>query len=217
MPSNAVPGFLPSRYGFRFRNQWPSNPARIVALGPIRIPIGDTGRGLCGGMAFAARDRFARDEPAPPDDHPPDPGTLLFKEIVDRQFDSFGRLFVVPLRFWLASAGSQAGRDRATIREAWPAIRADIDAGRPSMVGLVRLASWNLVALGLGHQVVAYRYVETASALEIGIYDPNHPGLEDATITVVRHDDATIEMRQSTGEALIGLLALPWMEPRTTR
>ena len=214
MASNAVAGFLPSRYGFRFQNRWPSNPARVIAVGPIRVPIGDTGRGLCGGMAFAARDRFARGEAAPPDDRPPDPGTPLFNEIVDRQFDSFGRLFAVPIRFWLASAGSQAGRDRETVRDAWPAIRADIDAGRPSMVGLVRLAGWNPLALGLGHQVVAYRYAESASGTEIGIYDPNHPGGDDVSITVERHADGTIAMRQSTGEALIGLLALPWMERR---
>lgn len=211
MPSNAVPGFLPSRHGFRFANRWPSNPARRFGLGPLSIPIGDTGRGLCGGMAFAARDRFQRGEDAPPDIAPPGPGARLFKEIVDRQFDSFGRLFVVPLRFWLSSAGSQAGRDRETVRDAWPAIKAAIDDGEPPMVGLVRLAGWNPLALGLGHQVVAFRYDESATNVEIGIYDPNHPGRDDVVLTLQR-DTAAVAyaMRQSTGEPLIGLLALPF-------
>jgi hypothetical protein len=102
MQANAVSGFLPSRHGFRFGNRWPSGPARVLRLGPIRVPIGDVGRGLCGGMAFAVRDRFERGAEAPAVDAPPNPSEPLFKEIVDRQFDSFGRLFSVPLRFWLA-------------------------------------------------------------------------------------------------------------------
>ena len=98
MAANAVPGFLPSRYGFHFPNRWPSNPARTFDIGSLRIPIGDTGRGLCGGMAFAARDRFERHEDAPARDTPPPPGDALFKEIVDRQFASFGPFFSVPIQ-----------------------------------------------------------------------------------------------------------------------
>lgn len=226
MPSNAVPGFLPSRYGFRFRNFWPAGPARTLNLGILEIPIGDTGRGLCGGMAFAARDRFARGEDAPADLAPPKRGEALFKEIVDRQFASFGRFFSVPFRFWLASAGSQAARDRQTVRDAWPAIKGAIDGGELPMVGLVRLAGRNPLALGLGHQVVAYRYDESSTRIEIGIYDPNHPGADDVTLAVARAaggaaggeaDGAsggvaggTLAMTQSTGEPLIGLLALPF-------
>lgn len=214
MPSNAVPGFLPSRYGFRFRNQWPSGAARTINLGIVKIPIGDTGRGLCGGMAFAARDRFERRVDAPPDLAPPKQGETLFKEIVDRQFDSFGRLFLVPIRFWLASVGSQAGRDRETATKAWPAIKAEIDAGRPPMVGLVRLAGWNPLALGLGHQVVAFRYEESAARVAIGIYDPNHPG-EDGVEVVVEHaPDGALRCAQSTDEPVIGLLALPFESAR---
>ncbi len=211
MPSNAVAGFLPSRYGFRFANRWPKQPARTIGLGPLKIPIGDTSRGLCGGMVFAARARFDRGEAAPPDDAPPTSGSGLFKEVVDRQFDSFGRLFTVPLRFWLAAmpARPQAARDRATVRDAWPAIRKSIDRGEPAMVGLVRMATWNPLA-ALGHQVVAYRYDETATLTEIGVYDPNHPGRDDVTLTVERPADGSHAMRQSTGEPLLGLLALPY-------
>lgn len=210
MASNAVPGFLPSRYGFHFRNSWPSNPARTFDLGFVHVPIGDTGRGLCGGMAFAARDRFERKEDAPLDPAPPNSGEALFKEIVDRQFDSFGTLFSVPLRFWVSSAGSQDNRTRETVRDAWPAIKTGIDTGQPPMIGLVRLAGWNPLALGLGHQVVGYRYDETSTGMTIWIYDPNHPGEDDVCLTVTRRPDGTYAMGQSTGETLIGLLALPF-------
>lgn len=219
MASNAVQGFLPSRYGFRFRNYWPSDPARTINLGFMAVPIGDTGRGLCGGMAFAARDRFERGENAPAFDHPPKPGEALFKEIVDRQFDSFGNLFTVPLRFWLASMSSQDARDRETVRDAWPQIKSAIDAGKLPMVGLVRLASWNPLSIGLGHQVVAYRYDETATKITIWIYDPNHsasePGCDDVSLTVERLADGRYTLGQSTDEELIGLLALPFSAPST--
>jgi hypothetical protein len=164
-------------------------------------------------MAFAARDRFDRGEDAPLDAAPPTPGEPLFKEIVDRQFDSFGTLFMVPLRFWLSAVASQDGRTRSTVRDAWPAIRAGIDAGQPAMVGLVRRAGWNPLALGLGHQVVAYRYEESAAAATFWIYDPNHPGDDDVRVTLVHAADGSYAMTQSTGEPLIGLLALP-LSPR---
>lgn len=211
MASNAVQGFLPSRFGFRFRNVWPSGPAR-VRIGSVRVPIGNVARGLCGGMIFAARDRFHRGENAPADPAPPAPQTPLFDEIVDRQLASFGALLVaVPLRFWLAAGRGQRRRDRETAA-AWPAIRAEIDAGRPAMVGLVRLQTWNPLA-PLGHQVVAYRYDEHPDGVAIGIYDPNHPG-DDVEVRFEHGADGALELSQSTGESLLGLLHLPYSAPR---
>ena len=77
------------------------------------------------------------------------------------------------------------------------------------MVGLVRRAGWNPLALGLGHQVVAFRYEETAAGFVIGVYDPNYPGNDDVTITVERRVDGTSAMSESPAETVIGLLALP--------
>jgi hypothetical protein len=213
MAWNAVRAFLPSRYGFHFANRWPHGPARVVELGSIRIPIGDVGRGLCGGMAFTARDRFDRGEDAPPDLVPPSPGEPLFKEIVDRQFDSFGVLFSVPIGFWLSAVASQQARDRTTIRDSWPVIKAGVDAGEPPMIGLIRLAGWNPLAPDFGHQVVAYRYDETATGISIWIYDPNYPGNDDVGLTVTRRSDGTYAMAQSTSEPLLGILALPFASP----
>ena len=164
-------------------------------------------------MAFAARDRFERGDEGTPDTTPPLPGTPLFTEIVDRQFASFGRFFSVPLRFWLASAGSQAARDRETVRDAWPAIKASIDGAAPPMVGIVRLAGWNPLHLGLGHQVVAYRYEESATGFTIWIYDPNYPGRDDVTLSVERRPDGSYAMRQVPDEPVVGLLALPFARP----
>ena len=216
MATNVVPGFLPSRHGFRFANQWPSHRA-WVRLGPLRLPIGNTARGLCGGMAFAARDRFERGVAVSLLGSAPAPQDPLFAEIVERQNASFGSFFSVPLRFWLASAGSQAGRDRETAMRAWPAIKREIDAGRPAMVGLVRRAGWDPLALGLGHQVVAYRYDETPARVTLWIYDPNYPGDDDAAVWFEQEPSGALGYGQRPSEPLIGLLALPFTEPRTPR
>jgi len=167
-------------------------------------------------MAFVARDRFEHGAPGVEDLAPPSPGTALFDEVVGRQFASFGRLFSVPVRFWIASAlMSERRRVRETVRDAWPGIRAEIDAGAPAMVGLVREAGWNPLALGLGHQVVAYRYDAAPDLVTIGIYDPNHPGHDAVDIRIARTTDGWFELGQSTGEPLLGLLHLPFASAAT--
>jgi hypothetical protein len=161
-------------------------------------------------MVFAARDRFERDEDAPSDSTPPGPGLPLFREIVRRQLASFGRLLLsVPIRFWLAAARGKARLVRETVKREWPAIRADIDAGRPAMIGLVRLSTWNPLA-PLGHQVVGFRYDETPSRVVIGVYDPNHPGDDNVEVVLERSAGGGAQLAQSTGEDVIGLLWLPY-------
>jgi len=214
MRSNVVPGFLPSVHGFRFANQWPSGPAREWHLGLLHIGIGDVGRGLCGGMAFVARDRFERGESGPTEESAPPFGSPLFTEVVDRQFDSFGAVFEVPVRFAFAGFLPERRRIRDSVRVAWPAIRADIDAGRLSMVGLVRRSGPAVVARDFGHQVVAYRYEASRERVAIGVYDPNHPGNDTVELMLERSTDGSISLTQSTGEPLLGLLALPWRPAR---
>lgn len=215
MGANAVPGFLPSRHGLRFANRWGSGPARQWDLGLLHVGIGNPSRGLCGGMAFVARDRFERGEEAPAEGAPPAFGTPLFRAIVDRQFDSFGPFWTVPLRFWAASAlYSERRRLRESVRVAWPRIRADIDAGRLSMVGLVRLAGWNPLDTGMGHQVAAFRYDASPDRVAIGVYDPNHPGNDRVEVVIERGAGGEIRLSQSTAEDVLALLHLPYAPPR---
>jgi hypothetical protein len=214
MSSRAVTGFLPSRNGFHFANRWPSAPAFWWGTGLIRLGIGDASRGLCGGMAFAVRDRFEAGLVPPPDSEAPPAGSQLFAELARRQLDSFDHLVVVPLRFWGAALQGDHGRHRSTVRRAWPAIRRDIDADRLAMVGLVRSSGVNPLQIGLGHQVAGYRYEESAAGVTIGIYDPNHPDRDDVELRMVRGHDGAIQLGQSTGEPLLGLLALPFSPRR---
>ena len=78
------------------------------------------------------------------------------------------------------------------------------------MIGLIRLATWNPLA-PLGHQVVGFRYEESAASITIGVYDPNHPGDDEVEIRVRRGANGGLQLSQSTGEPLIGLLSLPYI------
>jgi len=216
MGSSAVAGFLPSRNGFHFANRWPSTPAFWWGVGYLHLGIGDVGRGLCGGMAFGVRDRFERGAVPPPDTIAPAAGTALFNEIAGRQVDSFDRLIVVPFRFWRMSAQDPGSRLRASIGAAWPAIRAEIGTGRLAMIGLVRTSGANPLRIGLGHQVAGFRYLETADRIAIGIYDPNHPDRDDVELRIDRESDRSVRLSQTTGEPLLGLLHLPFIQRSDT-
>jgi hypothetical protein len=214
MGSHAVPDFLPSRNGFHFSNLWPSTPAFWRGAGLVHIGLGDAARGLCGGMAFAVRDRFERGTEPPTDTAPPAAGTPLFGEIAHRQLDSFDRLVVVPFRFWWMSAQGPGARLQSSLADAWPAIRSDIGAGRLAMIGLVRAAGRNPLATGLGQQVAGFRYSENADRIAIGIYDPNHPDRDDVELTIERGPDGAVRLAQTSGEPLLGILHLPFVPPR---
>ena len=214
MASRSVPGFVPSTHGFHFPNAWPSVPAFWIGGGYLRLGIGNAAKGFCGGMSQAVRDRFERGEAPPPDRIAPAAGTPLFDEIARRQLDSFDRLVVVPLRFLWMALQPEADRARASATEAWPAIRAEIDAGRVAMIGLVRSAGRDPLRNELGHQVAGFRYDETAATVRIGIYDPNHPDDDGIELVMTRTPGGGIGLSQSTGEPLVGLLALPYVPPR---
>jgi hypothetical protein len=196
--ATTVPGFLPSTNGFRFPNRFPRVPVRRIGIpGVVSIPIGDASNGLCGGMALAARDFLEAGRPPPPDPDPPEEGTPLFRYLVDRLFDSFD-LPVGPARYLelmspalpdgdgaLARFGvGLRGRARRMITEEWPKIRADIDGGHPSPLGLVRVRSWNPLDLKLNHQVLAYGYRVEGGRLVLRIYDPNRPGDDGMTLSL---------------------------------
>lgn len=186
---HAVPGFLPSQHGFHFPNRWPpGTPAlrwRASLTGPVPIAaelsVGDAANGLCGGMAFAAADLWAKGASPPPDREAPGAGSAAFGYLVRRQLDSLDWGLTV-LAFYRLAAASDRGRARATVDHAWPRIRGDLDRGGPSIVGLLHVASPDPRRLTANHQVVAYGYRLAAAErrVTISVYDPNHP--DDDTI-----------------------------------
>lgn len=224
--ANAVPGFRPSTCGFHFANRFPPVPALWYGIGYLRLGIGNAADGLCGGMCFAVRDRFERGESPPVDALPPAPGADLFREIAHRQVASFDRLRV-PLRFyalaalhpspsrWWSRLLGRAPRQVVAVRDEWPKIRADIDAGRLSMVGVVRSTSANPFRLGHNHQVMAWGYEVTPERLVLRLYDPNWPDRDDVEVRVTLgaahgHAPRSITLEQSTGEPLASFFRAPY-------
>ncbi len=234
MSSRSVDGFLPSANGFAFANAWPAGPT--LRLGPVRTPIlgfGDASAGLCGGMVMTVRDLFEAGISMPRDPQPAN-GTPRFDAIVRRQVESLDWLRV-PLRFFDLQAfrpdppagiarllGRRVPREIA-VRDEWPRIRDDIDAGHLPVLGLIRISSpspWNLTH---NHQVIAFGYDETAEQVRIAIYDPNHPGRDDVALVADINPDGSrawpdrIRLAQSTGEPLLGFFRQPYPPPRSLR
>ena len=197
MTTRMVPGFLPSTSGFAFPNTFPHVPVRRIGIpGVVSVPIGDASNGLCGGMAFAARDYFEAEHLPPADTEPPSEG-VLFDYLVDRLFDSFG-LPLGPARYlelmspvlpdgesvWSRLGIAPHGRAWRMVRQEWPAIRAEIDGGHPAAMGLIRVISSDPFELKRNHQVLAYGYDLVGTALTLHLYDPNRPRDDHVTLSL---------------------------------
>jgi hypothetical protein len=205
-------GFLPSRNGFPFSNtKWPSEPDLYLKLPPFTwwgdngLPIGNASNGLCGGMAFAARDYYDAAQ-FPPQVQPKGAGDPVFDYIVRRLFDSFnspvfgscdgvcgGYDFlanVVDFQTQMDPAYSDTdsliddGRAWIMAHEAWPAIQAAIDSIEPCPIGLVLVKSLLPTDLGQDHQVLVYGYQLQQQQLTLYIYDPNAPSKDDVRISL---------------------------------
>jgi hypothetical protein len=234
MTAAAVPGFRPSIDGFPFPNAWPSGPT--VRLGPFRTPIlglGDASAGLCGGMVMTVRDLFAAGIPMPAEGQPAS-GSRRFDSIVRRQVESLDWLRV-PLRYLDLQAfrpDPPTGLARllrrepprvVAIRDEWPRVRDDIDGGRLSPVGLIRVAGPSPLSLTRNHQVLAFGYEATEARVHIHVYDPNHPGDDDVELRADISPDGSrpwrdrIRLEQSTGEPLLGFFRQPYPPPRSLR
>jgi hypothetical protein len=230
--SRVIDGFLPSRNGFRFANRWPSGPT--VKLGAIDprwfFGVGDAAQGLCGGMALSARDMFENGLIAPTDTEPFANGSARFQQIVRRQVQSLD-WGLVPFRYWELAAFRPDPPTTVSrllrrepprvpaIRREWPRIRAELDAGRLAVVGLIRHAGANPLQLTQNHQTLAFAYDETAERITIRIYDPNHPGDDTVELRAAVTPDVDrpwrdrIRLEQSTGEPLLGFFLHPYPRP----
>jgi hypothetical protein len=200
----SVPGFAPSASGFRFANDFPKVPLRRIGIpGIVSIPVGDASNGLCGGMAFAARDYFEARRSVPARTTAPSRGAL-YDFIVKRLFDSFN-LPYGPARYlelmhpslpdgetlWSRLGLAPHGRAWVMARREWPKVQAEIDSGHPSPLGLIRVKSANPFDLKHDHQVLAYAYDLVGSLLTLRLYDPNWPGRDDVALTLDIGDPAS--------------------------
>jgi hypothetical protein len=208
-----VPGFLPSTSGFHFPNAFPHVPTLKVSVLGQDIKLGDAANGLCGGMTYAVRDLLQAGVAPPPDTSAPGSGPI-FDYLVERIFASFdlprGVLTYLHLmnsalpdgETWLSEHGlAPHGRSWVTVKENWPRVRADVNAGRPSPLGLIQVKSADPRKLGINHQVLAYGHDTDGTRVTLRIYDPNFPDQDDVTFSFdTGHPDLATPIERSHGD-----------------
>ncbi len=180
-----VPGFRPSTAALHFPNQFPHAPVvRIALLGGLSIPIGDAANGLCGGMVYTVRDLHQAGITPPLLNTAPTGGPML-QYLADRLVDSLSLPFG-PATYLRLMDPTLSDEDRAwrMIRMEWPAIRADLDRGHLSPLGLITTKSHNPLAVGRNHQVLAWGYDLRDTRLTLRIYDPNRPDDDHVALTL---------------------------------
>lgn len=176
--------------------------------------------GLCGGMSWAALDRFFTGRPAPESNSIPGAPGQLFSELVVRQVDSMrGQQMLARCLTWQLlpdrSPWWMFWRDgvlEETGKRQWPNLKAFLDNGTPVSLTLIRVAG--VANPSNNHQVVAIGYEEAADrTMEVKIYDPNHPG--DAVSLHLRFDlrGRLQESSQTSGEPLRGFFVWDYSPP----
>ena len=160
------------------------------------LGLGDAANGLCGGMAFTVRDYYEAGRPPPSDTTPPGAGSPLFEYLVARLLASFHLPLGIarylelmsPLRpdgeTLLTAQGPIHGRAWTMIRDEWPRVQSELDAGHPAALGLIKVKSDRPQDLGRNHQVLAYGYDLDGMNLTLCLYDPNYPDQDDVRMSV---------------------------------
>jgi hypothetical protein len=203
LKTRRVEGFLPSKSGLPFRNDYPAGTEWAIVDFPIvgELLTADAGNGLCGGFGFTVVDIF-RVRPRlelPPDAERPPAGSPRFEYLHHRLLDTFDGAVpfgtILKILSWIETPSHDAflrrGLGHMMVSDEWPNVRRDIDRDRPSPIVLVGPPQAGLgdvseikKALANSHQVVAYGYDVVPSAVVIYVYDPNNPSEDNATLTV---------------------------------
>jgi hypothetical protein len=176
--------FLPSRHAFGFANAWPDEPALSLPTPVRRIGIGNAARGLCGGMVFGALDYWHAG--AVPPAILPAPGEPLFRFIVWRLIQSWHiPTGVARYYYWMNLPDGdnvRRGLRARSMEMQWPRIRAQLDAGHPTPIGIVTVAGASPLQLGRNHQLLAYGYQLAGTDVTLQVYDPNSGPSDDVYI-----------------------------------
>jgi hypothetical protein len=177
----------------------------MLLLSDDTFPFTTASAGLCGGMVFTALDYFYANRAVPPTtDAPSNANDPLFMHIRDRLVDSFDisgggtRYLMYQLPIYpdgdanvATVTGMWRGRAWVTYRDTVAKVRADILAGNPSPLGLIRAISMNPADLGEHHQVLAWGYFQDASRISFYIYDPNEKSNNDKVTLSFYTNDTT--------------------------
>ena len=232
-----VEGFVPSRSGLPFRNDYPAGTMWPIVDLPVvgNLVAADAGNGLCGGFGFTVVDLFLsapRLEP-PQDATRPPAGSPRFEYLTHRLLDSFNGAVpygtILKIFDWIQTSNGddflRHGLGHMMTTDEWPNIKLDIDSNRPSPIVLVgppqsALGDVSTIkqALANSHQVVACGYDLGPSDVTIHVYDPNNPSEDNATLTVsLAHPERPV-VTANMGREVRGLFRshYTWKDPRPT-
>lgn len=198
--------FDPRRHAPSFPNDFPRGTPVVSVPTPFgRVPVGDAHYGLCGGMVFAALDGFLWGTPPPAT---PNPAAVRY--FCRRLLDSWD----IPrgiLRYYAWQRRDQPTLHRLT-RDEWPLIRADLDAGVPVPLGVVKASGHDPRRLPSHHQVLAHGYELAGGAVRLLVYDPNYPDAADLTLEL--GDDPRRPLRHGQeGESVRGVFRSHYSRP----
>lgn len=233
--------FDPRTHGFGFSNRFSGGDVvaelirkdTLSQLTGIRVPrparhLADVAAsldfwgtfGLCGGMAWAALDRYFGGATTPNVTTPPGPGDDLFSELVERQVASMGgRRLIARCLAWQLTPDRTPwwifwtrGVLQLTERREWPALRSSLDRRVPASLTLVRIAG--LASPSLNHQVVAigYHHLDQLT-VQVHLYDPNHPGDRPGLFMNFNAEGLLVACSQTTGEPVRGFFVSPYQPP----
>jgi hypothetical protein len=185
-----VSNFAPSTSGLHFRNEFPPMPLFPQNVWPFRY---GAGAGCCGGMAFGTRDYFETGTPVPDDRLTPTADAQIFQYVASRLIDSL--VGTIGFQYYEWQTQSNAVCAQRTLRDQWPMMKSELDAGRMVCLGLIEVHTSDFLQLGSNHQVLAYWYDTSDDGVTttISLYDPNHED-DDTTRLVLTHlDPSTLE------------------------
>jgi hypothetical protein len=207
--------FDPAEHGFQFLNSFPGFwiPFSIPAI-PDIPPIKPSDKyGLCGGMIAAAYDFLLAGREIPQRKRRPGRARPLHQYIHQRQVDSLGRFGRQVVRFFRWMALSDAAVQIRT-RNEWDRLRARLDAGNPTPIGLVYIGVQDSLEIWKNHQVLACKYTTEGDEIRIQIYDPNFPKRNNVAVISRPDGQGGLRSEQRIGHSrrkhLRGFFTMPY-------
>lgn len=206
-------GFLPSRDGFPFRNDFDYPATRLGRSAPLA-----PGFGLAGGMCLSALDRWQAGRPLPVPPGAPEPGDVLYEELARRQVEllnhgAWDRILEWQRRPGVGGFVGERGVGELTRLE-WRRARRSLERGMPVLLCVLRTRG-PFANPSENPFVLAYRY-EFASDTKRGtfwVYDPNRPGNDDVRLTIVPGGRRRAPEVTFISERVRGFFVLPYDRP----